>query len=74
MTGAPIMTTDDAWQAGYRQGRLDAQAEAPDDDLTAPQELRVWATEQVIALGIDTAVLRNADDLVKYVLNGTLPA
>jgi hypothetical protein len=71
-----ISDTDapDAWQAGYRQGRLDAQAEAanaPDDDeLTAAQELRVWAVE----MASRQYVRETPAELVAYVLDGTASA
>jgi hypothetical protein len=68
LNGAPVK---DTWQAGYRQGRLDAQAEAAkaddDDGLTTAQELRVWAVEQA-------GNLSEAAEYVAYVLDGTASA
>jgi hypothetical protein len=61
-------THDDSWEAGYRQGRLDAQAEADkadDDDLTTVQALRAWAVEQ-------EGSMSEAAELVEYVLTGKL--
>jgi hypothetical protein len=71
-----------AWHDGYRQGRLDAQAKTvnPDDgELTAAQELRVWAMDHIEArwrAGFKSISSPSAEatTMVNFVLTGKLSA